>query len=115
MVLLLPEEWGVRLLGDTWSVAEPLLPVIGAQYLAIAAGASAMAGLRTGGEAALALRVRIGASMVTVLLVAIAAFGSGDAIMVAVGVLVGDLVCVVASWGSLIAVHYRQGESEKSQ
>jgi O-antigen/teichoic acid export membrane protein len=61
-LILVPDGVGQALLGDSWAVALPLLPVFTWMYVAAAAGTGALYGIRALADAKRGLRVRLALS-----------------------------------------------------
>lgn len=61
-LLVIPDIVGQALLGDSWHVTEPLLPVFSWLYMALAAGLGALYGLRALADARRSLKTRLALS-----------------------------------------------------
>ncbi|WP_164878630.1 hypothetical protein [Nocardioides yefusunii] len=57
---ILPDSIGTALLGETWTLAEPLLWVVTIEYVGLGLRAAAAAALRAANRTALVLKIRIG-------------------------------------------------------
>ena len=63
---LLPADAGRLLLGDTWRDASPLLTLVGAQYLFLAAAQGPYAALKAHGAAKATMAARLAVSVISV-------------------------------------------------
>lgn len=96
VLLLLPEAVGREILGDTWESAHQILVPVGAQYLAMAAGTSAIVTLRVL-EPTATLRIQVTFSVVSVGAL-FAGYALGGVSGAAWGLALGSALKAVAMW-----------------
>lgn len=90
-----PDSWGEVILGPTWSVAQPLLPITAVEYVFLVWNYSADAILRTQANSRAVLRFQILHAILLTGCGAVAAIVFGTAIAVAVGLAVGVSLATV--------------------
>ena len=90
-----PEVWGEVLLGDTWSVAQPLLPITGVEYFALTWSYSADAILKAQGNSRAVLALQLTHTTMITTCATVAAVMYGSALSVAVGLALGGTIGAV--------------------
>lgn len=81
--LLIPRGWGELILGDSWTVVQPLLPITATEYAALAWLSAAIGGIMAQGRSADLLKLRLVFAGGSVALGSIAAMATGSARVVA--------------------------------
>jgi O-antigen/teichoic acid export membrane protein len=109
LVLALPDEIGVAVLGDNWLAAEHLLLPVAVGNVAVALTAATFIGLRAMAAATRSLRASVVGSILTVVLGTIGAWGGG-AVGAAWG-LSAALVLGLVAW----LVEYLRGQREVAE
>ena len=59
LLLVLPDSWGEAILGPTWELAQPILPLLAVEYLGLGMWTGATAMLRFSDQTRTALRMRL--------------------------------------------------------
>lgn len=93
--VFVPDAWGEALLGRTWNVAQPLLPITAIEYVALTWSYSADAILRAQMNSRAVLSRQITHSILITGSATIAALAFGSAIAVAAGLAAGASVAAV--------------------
>jgi hypothetical protein len=101
LFVMLPERFGRAALGATWPSAKDLLPAIGLTYAVMVAAAGPFLGLRSQGDAAIALRVRLFVAPLIVVLGLVGAFYRG-ALGAAVGLLIANTIGLPIWWRAFL-------------
>jgi O-antigen/teichoic acid export membrane protein len=107
-LLMVPREVGVRLLGDNWDVARPLVVLQMIFVAASAGGAGPRTGLWALGAAKLTFVGRVWASLFTATLPALGALTVGGAVGIYWGAILGEVIAV-----SLWVRQYRSAEKQR--
>ena len=93
--IYVPDSWGEVLLGPTWSVAQPLLPVTAVQYVALTWNYSADVILTSQANSRAVLALQVVHALAITGAATIAAIAFGTAFSVAVGLAVGVTLSTV--------------------
>lgn len=110
-LMLLPEQLGQQLLGESWQAAALVLPLVLIQLALSNLSYGATAGLRAMEESALSLRLRLATSPLAVALIWI---GASQASLsgALIGAIAGQAVQMFAWWTAYLVVSRREGGGE---
>lgn len=92
---MVPTNWGELILGDSWTVVRPLLPITAIEYAALAWLSAAGGGLRAQGRSSALLKLRVVFAGSSIVLGSLAAIVTGSVRMVAVALAVAAVMSAV--------------------
>lgn len=96
--LAVPRAWGELILGDSWNVVRPLLPITASEYALLAWLSAAGGGIRAQGRSSDLLRLQLVFAGSAVVLPSIAVILGGSVRMVAIALVVAAGIAAVAGW-----------------
>jgi len=100
IALLVPQGWGELILGDSWTVVRPVLPLTAMEYAALAWVSAASSGMMTQGRSITLVKLRLLTSGMSVALGSAVAIVAGSAVAVAGALVVAAVMAAV--YGRLV-------------